>query len=236
MFDTKISDAFNFKEIDRLFYLLTLSNLNKIAMDNLESKIRKQILDITENEKLIEIFDEELKENKNKLLEYESSVKEYEKNIEELHTNIDVLEMEKVSTFSSNDELKDGVWIDPYTNLMWSRICIGQSWVNGGRSGNPKELTWDEACSLTKSFLMAGYSDWRLPTIDELRTLTNTSKAHFKFIEHILVGLDSDPLRYWSCSEYNGLSNYAWIVYFSIDNGAAQEKKNSYYARLVRNI
>ena len=48
-------------------------------------------------------------------------------------------------------------WTDPDTNLTWSSLKDG--------------LSWDEAGSYCNSLNEGGYSDWHLPTIDELRTL-----------------------------------------------------------------
>lgn len=50
-------------------------------------------------------------------------------------------------------------WVDPETMLMWENPA----------SGNP--LDWAQAMDYCGDLVLAGYSDWWLPTIGELRTL-----------------------------------------------------------------
>jgi hypothetical protein len=51
----------------------------------------------------------------------------------------------------------DEVWIDPATGLMWT-----------GKD-NGSDMNWQQAMDYCQSLQLAGYSDWRLPTIDELQ-------------------------------------------------------------------
>ena len=48
-------------------------------------------------------------------------------------------------------------WVDPSTGLMWA-----------GKD-NGKDVTWPEANKYCHDMRLAGYSDWRLATIDELQ-------------------------------------------------------------------
>jgi hypothetical protein len=51
---------------------------------------------------------------------------------------------------------QDPTWTDPATHLIWAA------------SDNGKNVTWPEANNYCSSLNLAGYSNWRLPTIDEL--------------------------------------------------------------------
>lgn len=51
---------------------------------------------------------------------------------------------------------EDPTWTDPATGLMWA-----------GKD-NGSNLTWNQADSYCSNLRLAGYSKWRLPTIDEL--------------------------------------------------------------------
>jgi hypothetical protein len=53
-----------------------------------------------------------------------------------------------------------GTWTDPATGLMWTM----KDKENGGHS-----LTWQQAVDYCRNMRLAGDSDWRLPTIGELR-------------------------------------------------------------------
>jgi len=64
-----------------------------------------------------------------------------------------------VSTSSSpTDNNTANVYSDPETGLMWQNI-------------NPLEKSWDEADSYCESLELGGFSDWRVPTINDLKTL-----------------------------------------------------------------
>jgi hypothetical protein len=50
-----------------------------------------------------------------------------------------------------------GYWTDPATGLMWA-----------GKD-NGKDVSWKKAMGYCRDLRLAGYSDWRLATIDELQ-------------------------------------------------------------------
>ena len=54
-----------------------------------------------------------------------------------------------------------GVWTDAATELMWTRKDNGYA------------LRWQPAAEYCRNLQLAGYSDWRLPTIDELKRIYN---------------------------------------------------------------
>ena len=56
-----------------------------------------------------------------------------------------------------------GYWTDPATDLMWA-----------GKD-NRKDANWHQAVGYCRELHLAGYSDWRLPTIDELEEIYHKS-------------------------------------------------------------
>jgi hypothetical protein len=56
-----------------------------------------------------------------------------------------------------------GVWSDQATDLMWTRKDNGYA------------LRWQPAAEYCRNLQLGGYSDWRLPTIDELKNIYNPS-------------------------------------------------------------
>lgn len=54
-----------------------------------------------------------------------------------------------------------GYWIDPSTGLMWAG------------PDNGKAVTWHKARKYCHSLRVAGYSEWRLPTLKELGSLVD---------------------------------------------------------------
>lgn len=107
--------------------------------------------------------------------------------------------------------------LDTQTGLEWQR-------------DTPDPMSWGEAMEYAKSLRLGGHADWRLPSIEELTTLIDFSRAEpaSKF-----PGMPSECL--WSSSSYSrSSSSYAWLVYF--DNGYVfdADKSNSVYVRCVR--
>jgi hypothetical protein len=56
-----------------------------------------------------------------------------------------------------------GFWVDPSTGLMWA-----------GKD-NGKDVRWSNAIKYCRDLQLAGYSDWRLATIDELQGIYDKS-------------------------------------------------------------
>jgi hypothetical protein len=138
----------------------------------------------------------------------------------------------------------DGTITDTETGLMWKRCLEGLSGVNC-EEGEIERYTWDEAVKRFKDVAYAGYTDWRLPTIDELKTLVHCSKGVNKKngwcnkgSEKPTINQQDFPntkaLRVWSGSPYAYLSDYAWYVYFSNGYSGASSRSYRYAVRLVR--
>ncbi|NWK82696.1 DUF1566 domain-containing protein [Acinetobacter sp. SwsAc4] len=142
----------------------------------------------------------------------------------------------KTQIIHSNNELEQGVWTDPKTGLMWARINIGQEWKNGQCIGEAKSLNWEDAQKACKDFRLAGYSSWRLPTLDELKTLKLEKEAGYNCPQGILF----KPRKYewgeyWSSSLYACDYTNSYSIY-SIKNSYSiySNKNNKYYVRAVR--
>jgi Protein of unknown function (DUF1566) len=104
---------------------------------------------------------------------------------------------------------------DPKTGLQWK--CYDE-----GR------YTYDDA---VKRFVgkddFAGHSDWRMPTVDELKTL-------LKADGDITDQLQDHEEAFWSSSPYVGYANGAWYVNFYDGSVGGGNRGNALYVRLVR--
>jgi hypothetical protein len=58
-----------------------------------------------------------------------------------------------------------GVWTDPATGLMWTR------------KDNGFALRWQPAADYCRNLDLGGYTDWRLPSIEELKRIYNPNAA-----------------------------------------------------------
>ncbi len=69
----------------------------------------------------------------------------------------------------------NGTVLDTQTDLLWMRCAVGQTWTGSTCTGKAKEFNWETAKEQTANF--AGYSDWRIPSIKELRSLVYCSNG-----------------------------------------------------------
>jgi len=130
----------------------------------------------------------------------------------------------------------DGTVVDTQTNLQWMRCALGQIWNGKINISEAKRYTWQEAIDATHNFNQlggfAGYQDWRVPTIDELKTIVERNKK--PAINHAMF--PATPLSlFWSCSTVVNINQSAWAVYFYGGSAYWYGKTSYYYLRLVRN-
>lgn len=77
---------------------------------------------------------------------------------------------------SKHDKLMEqGIWHDEKTGLYWDRCSVGQTWDGETCQGEPLELNWydaqDYVAKFTNEKAKGGYTDWRVPTIEELSSI-----------------------------------------------------------------
>ena len=124
--------------------------------------------------------------------------------------------------------------IDQKTKLMWA--------VNPHKSANfpnpAKAMTWQEAQDWLKYVnrrSWCGHKDWRLPTVEELKTLLLPKKLHDFFMrQDVFTDVSADDYCVWTSSPYADDGSYAWIVDFSYGYAYDYAKYADYYVRVVR--
>ena len=146
------------------------------------------------------------------------------------------------------EQLKKGLVVTK-DSLMWMRCSLGQTWTGTTCKGEGKAYDWESAYEIAKSKQFAGYSDWRLPSLQELRGLVYCSKGRGGVIGGCLNSGHQEPTKptinqalfpntepgfYWSSSPYALYSNNAWSVYFVNGYGYNDNRNNSHRVRLVR--
>ncbi len=120
-------------------------------------------------------------------------------------------------------------------------------------SGEAGEFNYNDAMNLPELMNQAGgyagYTDWRLPTIEELRTLVFCSSGQPAAFNNDSRSCRGDYLRprivteafpntpsssFWSGSPHASHSNAAWDVYFYNGHAGYGSRSSSYRVRLVR--
>ncbi|WP_146108651.1 DUF1566 domain-containing protein [Chromatium okenii] len=133
-------------------------------------------------------------------------------------------------------DLGNGIVLDIKTDLQWMRCALGQTWTGETCNGEAKKYNWDEAHSAVNELNQhggyAGHSDWRLPSIDELKTL---------IVKDQKPAIDQQAFPntpkwwFWSGSLHHAsYSDFAWYVVFSSGVAYNCGRNSDGHVRLVR--
>ncbi|MBP5590974.1 DUF1566 domain-containing protein [bacterium] len=127
-------------------------------------------------------------------------------------------ELEKQSNVNPNEKEMMSDFIpcetgctDPETGYMWSSI-------------SPFDMDWNQAYRYCSKLNENGYSDWKLPTIQVLKTIVLPNKWKSKF---------GDTNRFWSSTHY--LNDRAKDIVFSINLIDENSSSHKALVRCVRN-
>ena len=114
----------------------------------------------------------------------------------------------------------DGTITDTTTKLLWQKTYSGSQFLFSLASDYCTDLSF------------AGYTDWRLPTIEELQSIIDNGE--YPTIDPVFTCATS---YYWSSTESASDTTYAWAVYFVNGNLDLRLKTQSYlFSRCVRGI
>jgi len=109
--------------------------------------------------------------------------------------------------------------LDSKTGLEWQDDAVGDT------------MNWVEAIKHCESLELDSNKDWRLPNINELKTIIDRSRynpAIVSTFEH------TSSSGYWSSTTYEGGHGTAWLVYFYDGYVDRYPKDTSRYVRCVR--
>lgn len=119
----------------------------------------------------------------------------------------------------------DGTITDKTTKLMWQK-------------GENDKMSWYDALKTAQNMELAGYDDWRLPSIKELNTILdlNYEDEWWYFKEYFPAkGLEPPLLHYYSATTFQ--NTYAWVTNFCFGyDGYYANKNMPLLFRAVRNI
>jgi hypothetical protein len=120
---------------------------------------------------------------------------------------------------------------DAQTGLMWKQCSQGQAGA-GCATGSATTMTWSSALTAANNDTWAGFTDWRLPNINELRSLIESGCFNPSIN---LTAFPATPVSwYWPSTTYAPNASYAWRVNFILGNLGAYYKTGYQRVRLVR--
>jgi len=125
----------------------------------------------------------------------------------------------------------DGTVTDTRTGLIWQRCAVGQMWNGISCVGKTSVHKQKQALALRVYF--AGRSDWRLPTIDELKSIIEQNEAEPAI--NMAAFPNTPSSFFWSSTKNPG--NTSDLLYAYFGNGtiyANGSLKDSHRFRLVR--
>jgi hypothetical protein len=125
--------------------------------------------------------------------------------------------------FPNEFELQQGdkVVFDRATGLMWQQ------------SGSPQYITFEKAKAYVTQLNInrfAGFSDWRLPTLEEAMSLMESQKLNGDL--YIVPQFDKKQRWIWTTDTYS--TSVAWVVLFYYGFCGHDRFGNNYYVRAVR--
>lgn len=125
-------------------------------------------------------------------------------------------------------DLGNGVIQDNLTGLMWQKAT-----APGIGSGEyPDRYTWDQAKAYCADLSLGGYTDWRLPDVNELQSLVDYSR--YKPSINTTYFPETRASRYWTATMFSNDTRGVWYVSFFYGYSRNCIKTSHYYVRAVR--
>lgn len=137
----------------------------------------------------------------------------------------------------------NGMVLDTKTNLVWQKCTFGQVYDSGSCSGTATSFSWDQAIEAARTANLSGlygHSDWRVPNIKELFSLSELACSLPAINNSIFPGTIPDG-SYWSSTQEpaaggTASDRRAYAVSYAVGYYIQTLKSNnSRYLRLVRN-
>lgn len=113
----------------------------------------------------------------------------------------------------------NGTISDQGTHLMWQKQDDGTTRI------------WTVAITYCEGLSLAGYTDWRLPTMKELMSIEDKTKINPAINSMYFT---NPQTNYWSSTTYTTDTTSAWLVDFSNGYTNHYGKTGGYYVRCVR--
>ncbi len=123
----------------------------------------------------------------------------------------------------SADFIKTGDIVkDTVSKLEWQDDAIGNT------------MTWTAAIGHCENLALGGHNDWRLPNINELRSIVERSNISPAIVSGFSETTSDD--HYWSSTTYayENSRGYAWRVGFYTGFVSSHGKGTNHYVRCVR--
>jgi hypothetical protein len=103
---------------------------------------------------------------------------------------------------------KQPTWTDPASGLMWTREDTKIIMHQNGRTDWWQGLNWTQAKTYCRNLTLAGHSDWRLPTINDLISVTITDA---RSVDGFKGGIVATEIQ-WSSTPSTHSEHFLYLV------------------------
>lgn len=112
--------------------------------------------------------------------------------------------------------------VDTQTHLIWQAV------------DSVTTHPWSDAASYCQNLTLGGSTGWRLPTLGELQTLVDDSRADPAIDPAAFPSMPTDNLAFWTSSSLTGFgTKYGWTVSFQEGIAAFSFWTDSLHVRCV---
>lgn len=133
----------------------------------------------------------------------------------------------------------EALWPSPRFTIDGLKRCVtdnstGLMWMIGD-SGT--SMTWDNAIAYADGLDFCGYTDWRLPTLTELKSIVNServerNKGDSRFVRHS----NNQRNTYWSSTPEPFFGSNIMLFSFYDGKESFTSKSQNYYVKVVRSV
>ncbi|WP_455222906.1 Lcl C-terminal domain-containing protein [Kaarinaea lacus] len=139
------------------------------------------------------------------------------------------------TTVVENYQINDnGTVHDIKRGIVWMQCSVGQTWRAGECQGIPRTVTWENSLQIANASQFAGHTDWRLPTIYELSSISELRcqkpAIDLTLFPETYVG------DYWSSTSFINNTAIAWLMNFTYGENHTAKKSTNAAVRLVRSV
>jgi hypothetical protein len=146
------------------------------------------------------------------------------------------VDCERAASSDRFDVDDNGTVTEFQTGLTWMRCAVGQTWDGTTCKGGPKALSWQQAndyiADLNKNGGYATHSDWRLPKLNELATISELRCGPPRINRTVFPSTGADV--FWSKTVTPGNKQYVYTFSFGETVVDSSIKTSAHYIRLVR--
>ncbi len=129
--------------------------------------------------------------------------------------------------------------------LMWQDnadvIVVKKPWLTelNYQAYRHEDTSGDTAATYCTQLRLGGYSNWRVPSVEELMGISDKSKVN-NGVDKLENSIDAQFLYtngdiYWSSTSLKSESSKAWTVKFDYGSNRWNNKSDAYFVRCVRN-